>query len=206
MLSSGEMKFYPLMYLYASTSAMPSILGEWEQPHWLWMMDHILCIHRTCTTWHVHSQFSAMTVMTSIATAVVLPAALTIANSSGYCTKKCVVVNVWVSQWQPTLLGDVLSLKDGLPHITTLGSTSINILEMWHLTSSCCQFQKSWCRHEILNSGEKEHGMWPRERGKCICYVQSTDWIIRELLCKPWNQALCKQSVDFIVQTADSYI
>ena len=125
MLSSGEMKFHLLMYLYASTSATPSILGEREQPHWLWMMDHILCIHRACTTCHVHSKFSAMTVMTSIATAVVLPAALTIANSSGYWTKKSMAVNVWVSQWQPTLLGDALSLKDGLPHCTTLGSTSI---------------------------------------------------------------------------------
>ena len=69
-------------------------------------MDHMLCIHRASTTWHIHSQFSAMT---SIATAVVLPAALTIANSSGY----------WVSQWQLTLLSDVPSLKDGLPHFTT---------------------------------------------------------------------------------------
>ena len=72
-----------------------------------------------------------MTVMTSIATAVVLPAALIIANSR---TKKWMTVNVWVSQWQPTLLGDALSLKDGLPHFTTLGSTSINILQMWHLS------------------------------------------------------------------------
>ena len=36
---------------------------------------------RACTTRYIHSQFSAMTVMTSIATAVVLPAALTIPNS-----------------------------------------------------------------------------------------------------------------------------
>ena len=108
----------PLLY-----SAMPSILGEQEQPHWLCMMDHMLCIHRACTTWHVHSQFSAMTVMTSISTAVVLPAALTI---GGYWTKKIMAVNVWVSQWQPALLGDALSLKDGLPHFTTLGNMSIN--------------------------------------------------------------------------------
>ena len=80
MLSGGEMKFHLFMYLYASTSATPSILDEREQPHWLWMMDYILCIHRACTTSHVHSQFSAMTVIMSIATAVVLPTALIIAN------------------------------------------------------------------------------------------------------------------------------
>ena len=135
MLSSGEMKFCLLVYLYASTSAKLSILGEQERPHWLWMIDYMLCIHRICATWHIHSQFSAMTVMTSIATAVVLPAAL---NSSRYWTKTSMAVNVWISRWQPKLLGDALSLKDGLPHFTTLGSTSINILQMWDFTSSCC--------------------------------------------------------------------
>ena len=33
--------------------------------------------------------------------------------------------------------------------------------------------------------------MWPRERGKCICYAQSTDWIIHEFCCANHEIKLC---------------